>query len=304
MNRKIGLTIAAVVLLAGGILAYELKPHLLAALLDRQEKRDLDLVALTNEKFLSSENFELKEEISKALEEAESKTDKNDFIQIGVISHHLPTALPLISRFYKNLADSAGPRGVFVILGPDHFEKCKSHVSTSQLPYLTPFGQLAVAEDISESVIRSGASVDEQCFEGEHSIAAQTIFIKYFFPEAKIVPIIFSANTTDLETAQVFGAIAAYQDRISIIGSVDFSHYQSAEQAAQIDRQSEEMTKNLSTELWDNRYVDSPAAIKLVILLAKQFNEKKAEILEHANSFDFTNIPENTTGYLSLVFAK
>jgi poly-gamma-glutamate synthesis protein (capsule biosynthesis protein) len=255
--------------------------------------------------FHDSKNSELKEIIREefvSLAGSQADSDSDHLAQIGITSHHLPTALPLIVDFYEKLKNMAGPREVFVILGPDHFEKCQSPITTSKIPYLTPFGQLAVDEQIVEEVIRVGAFIDDKCFENEHSVAVQTIFIKYLFPNAKIVPILFSANTANQAVVQLADKLSLYKDRVIVIASLDFSHYKKVDEAIEIDAESEKMIKNLDTTLLDIKHLDSPPVIDLVILLAKKFNATQLEFFKRANSFDFTGETENTTGYISAIF--
>lgn len=52
------------------------------------------------------------------------------------------------------------------------------------------------------------------------------------------------------------------------------------------------------------KHLDSPAAVRLAIGLAKAWDETHPYIFRRANSYEFTGNPENTTGYLDVVFVK
>lgn len=248
--------------------------------------------------------FDLKELIEKNFEASIGEQAKEQWTQVGVTSHHLPTALPFIADFYKTLADAQGPRETFVILGPDHTEKCYSSVSLTKESYTTPFGVLDVDNEIIDALLSAGASIDDKCFNGEHSIGVQTIFIKHLFPEAKIVPLIFSATTEDDVLIRVTDVLAGYADSITVIASVDFSHYLPYDQAVRKDNVSAQMTADLNGDFFTLEYVDSPASVKLAILLAEKLGFKKALISGRANSYDFTGQTENTTGYINAFFVK
>lgn len=251
----------------------------------------------------SSGFFELKNSIEKNINLADKEENfRNQNIQIGITSHHLPTALPFISEFYQILESSSGPREKFIIIGPDHFERCQTHISMSDRSYLTPFGEVEIDEEIENNLASFGIKTDENCFDGEHSIAVQVIFIKKIFPNAKIVPIIFSAKTSDAEISKLAEIITPYQDKIAIIASVDFSHYLDRIDALKIDRQSALMIENMDGASLESENVDSPAAVRLAMLMANKFGEAKSEIIGQANSFDFTGDSENTTGYINAIF--
>jgi len=307
MKRKIILAIVAGIFLVGIFLAYKLKPPRFggAAFLGLNRSNSKIIQPINESKFHSSKNFELRKVIVENIESVGPKDRENNYLtQIGITSHHLPTALSLISSFYKQLSYLPGPRETFVILGPDHFEKCQAPIVTSRIPYSTSFGGVSVNEQIVDKVLQDGAFIDDDCFDNEHSVAVQTIFIKYLFPDAKIVPLLFSANTSNKSIIQLADALSLYKDKITVIASVDFTHYQKVDRATELDNESEQMIKNLDTTLLDIKHVDSPPIMKLAILLAKKFGTTKPEILKRANSFDFTGDPEDTTGYIDAIFSS
>lgn len=254
-----------------------------------------------DKKYISSRFFEAKDLIIKELEKNNNK-NSSYFTQIGITSHHLPTAVSFIADFYKSLLNSKGPRNTFIVLGPDHFERCKTSVSTTKKSYTTPFGNLRADDEIINELLDNGVYVDDQCFEGEHSIGVQAIFIKYLFPEAEIVPVTFSASTRQNAIENIADVLVKHRDKITVIGSVDFSHYQNYIQANQSDDISENMLKKFDGNGFNLSYVDSPSVVKLAILLSQKFNLEDVAILGRANSFDFTGRFENTTGYINAIF--
>lgn len=252
--------------------------------------------------FHSSEFFEIEELITNEFQQIDNKQKNLYWTQIGITSHHLPTALPFIADFYRTLLNSEGPRDTFVILGPDHFERCYAPVSVTKKSYLTPFGELLPDEEIINALLGVDVSIDDECFKGEHSIGVQTIFIKYLFPNVKIVPLTFSATIEDNIIDNIADVLFGYQDRITVISSIDFSHYQPYIRAIQLDQISEQMIEKLAGFSFDLEHVDSPACIKLAISLAKKIGSDKPLILGRANSYDFTGQSENTTGYMNILF--
>ncbi|MDD5342587.1 MAG: AmmeMemoRadiSam system protein B [Patescibacteria group bacterium] len=223
-------------------------------------------------------------------------------VQIGITSHHLPTAAPLIASFYATLQSRSGPRQVFVIVGPDHLERCNQYASTTQLPYQTPFGLLPVDQAITEDLIKAGVNIDNNCFEGEHAIGTQAIFIKREFPEALIVPLLLSSATTDSIIEKIVGVLKNYSEEITVIGSIDFSHALNYEQALRVDSESDKMIAGLESLGLTLFHTDSPPTVSLLVGLAKVLGSAKADIFQRANSFDFNGQKENTTGYRNIFF--
>lgn len=256
--------------------------------------------------------FETKELVQKSLEiqanhqdslsASMSVSDTDIWVQAGVTSHHLPTAVSFIAEFYTALKNSKGARGTFVILGPDHFERCSADISTSKRPWITPFGELVVDKEIVDELVLAGANIESPCLEGEHAIGIQTIFIKYLFPEAKVVPITFSADTQNIQLERMVDALEEFKDKITVICSTDFSHTYPKPKADYTDSQSEQMLKALDGDSFFLEYIDSPPAIKLTIDLAKRFYPAKTVILGRANSSDFDHYEKNTTGYINALF--
>ena len=222
-------------------------------------------------------------------------------IQMGITAHHLPVARTFIEDFYATLYESEGPRGTFVILGPDHFERCHNAVSTTNLPYHTPFGTMEIDKQFQEKLIKAGASIDSNCFEGEHSIGVQTVFIKYLFPNAKIVPITFSASTDEIKLENLARVLEENFENITIISSVDFSHYRDYATANMLDSQSAGAILSLDENFWTLNFADSPPSLKLILSLAKRVGAEP-QIIGSANSYEFGGRYNNTTGYINSIF--
>lgn len=250
--------------------------------------------------FIDSNLSEFKDLILSNLSSGEI-VQKNKNIKAGITSHHLPTALPMIAEFYKTLAASISGEVTFVVLGPDHFERCRSSASVASNDFITPIGVLESDDDLVAKIKEAGAEGYDQCFDGEHSIGVQTVFIKYFFPNAKMVPIIFSASTSDSVVNKIVDALLAQKEKIVVIASVDFSHYHDHDEALKLDRESAKMIEDMNISAFDLKHVDSPAAVKLAVLFSKMTG-LEPEVMETANSYEFTYQAENTTGYINAIF--
>lgn len=235
-----------------------------------------------------------------SLKENFKKNDQE--IQIGITSHHLPDAFPIISEFWKNVYTSSGPRKTFFVLGPDHFENCNSLFATSGLDFETPFGVLEVDKEIRKSLIEKGVEMNGTCFQGEHSMGVQILFIKYLYPQAKIVPILFSSKASEDVVENIVNFISPYKDTATVILSVDFSHFNSFEEAQKIDGQTLEMIKSGVDRNYKLKMVDSPGSLETAIGLAKKWGMKDFVDFKLGNSYEFSGNKDSTTGYISGYF--
>lgn len=222
-------------------------------------------------------------------------------VHIGLTSHHLPTAAPLIAKFYTALQQQPGPRKTFVIVGPDHGERCPQYITTTAVPYQTPYGLLPIDSQLSAAVQAAGAVITEDCFTGEHSTAVPALFIRRLFPEAAVVPILLSSATGDASLRRLAQALAA-ADSITVIGSVDFSHGWPADEARSRDAATDQnlLQQNLTGLTLEQ--VDSPPTLKLLYLLNQKYGNQPPVIFDRANTADFTGASDNTTGYRSFFF--
>ncbi len=221
----------------------------------------------------------------------------------GITSHHLPTAEEFIGSFYWELATAQPEIQTFLVVGPDHFERCLNLASVSGRNFLTPFGLLENNQEITEELKSAGASEDSQCFENEHSIGAQATFIKRFFPKAKIATLVFSSAASANLAEKLAIAVKEKYPATIIIASIDFSHYQRTDVANKIDSGTEKQIRTLNVKNLELQQLDSPASLRFVI---KYVNDMQAEVrwLKHTNSFAYTGNPDNTTGYFNVIFGK
>ncbi len=227
----------------------------------------------------------------------------NSNIVMGVSAHHLPVASPLIGEFYKTLLVNKGPRDVFVIVGPDHYEKCKANFAVTDLAYETPFGLLETDKEIVGKIQQSGASVNDECFVNEHSMAVHANYIKYLYPNARIVPIIFSVKSTEVEKRRVMEVILKQDKNVFILGSIDFNHYHNVHTADVSDAKASDAILKLNSSAIVQDMLDSPVSMKLLLDMARE-KKLNPKITRNANSYEFTGQPENTTSYMNILFIK
>lgn len=225
-------------------------------------------------------------------------------IKAGIISHHTEVATPLVADFYTKLKCDNPDRHTFVIIGPDHFERGKTSISTANLSYATPFGTIEINQNIVNDLIKVGVGLDNQALTGEHSVNSQAIFIKYLFPNAKIVPLVFKAYANEESLKDILEVLLEYEDKITLVFSVDFSHYHPYQEARIIDQESYDKIRSLKFDDLTLDSVDSPISIKLLQQFVDIQNLKDIVYISRINSYDYTGREDNTTGYISALFSR
>ncbi|MBT3311283.1 MAG: AmmeMemoRadiSam system protein B [Desulfobacterales bacterium] len=109
------------------------------------------------------------------------------------------------------------------------------HLSSSSLPYITtegawetPFGDIQIERDLaSELGKRFSFNVETTSrFTQDNTIELQLPFIKYFFPDVKIVPIGVAPNDNAIEIGRAVVDMADTLGlKLKVIGSTDLTHY-------------------------------------------------------------------------------
>ena len=123
-----------------------------------------------------------------------------------------------------------------VLLSRVHREPSKAVFLPQFLKYSTPLGDLEVDEVILKKLAKESPIFEFNNIPHieEHSIEAQLPFVKYLWPEAKIVPVLTGKSTLSI-TKKLSSALGkALEDKLEntiIIISSSFSSYQIHEQA-------------------------------------------------------------------------
>ncbi len=222
----------------------------------------------------------------------------------GILSHHFFVA-KYIGGFFEKIRKQKIK--TFVILGPNHFNAGASDVLVSKYPYDTPWGMLEPEKEVINNLIESGiAKNDEQVFEREHSISALVGFVKYYFPDAEIVPIIIKRGTSPEKAerlAEKLNQILAEDSMV--LASVDFSHHLNKTSAEFHDQTSISAIKNFDFDRIYNLEIDSPPSIYALMKYLEKRNARKMKY-ENTNSATFSkdDKSQDVTSYLFSYFLK
>lgn len=226
----------------------------------------------------------------------------------GIVPHHL-LADSLIAPFFKTL--SLQDAEVVFLIGPNHKRAGRERIHTGRWDWQTPFGTLKADRDVAGRLVEScRAAEDFNLMEEDHSIAALVPYVKYYLPDARIVPILLHGNY-GLEASKRLAReiqAAAGDESYIVIGSVDFSHYLPPDEA---DRKDEITLKAIADRdleaisRMDNGHLDSPPSVITVLEAMNLEGAKELKVLGHSNSAKITGIHTDiTTSYYTILFYK
>lgn len=159
-------------------------------------------------------------------------------IPYGIVTHHL-LASRLIVDYFRGIAQAGHPKRI-VLIGPDHARKGLRGISLSSLAWQTPFGILEADQNaIARLQEKLRLQQDPEAFSNEHSIGILVPFVKYFFPDAVLIPILIRPGAGRENLDALCRALAELRDgKTHFVLSSDFSHGKKPAEASRRDLES------------------------------------------------------------------
>lgn len=223
----------------------------------------------------------------------------------AVVPHHL-LAYEMIAEIFNILKDQEPP--LIVLIGPNHYNQGE-RILTSTWGWQTPFGTVESDREVIEDLVETSlVKINNDIFSQEHSMGNLMPFIKYFLPEAKVVPIIFHHDLKKEEgvlLSQIFSRWVQEKEAV-IIASIDFSHYLTNKEAQEKDQETLKVIENRNIarllKMGDD-HLDSPGAMMTLLLTMEKLDVQDFRILGHTNSgILLGNDLIETTSYFTFVF--
>lgn len=125
------------------------------------------------------------------------------------------------------------PKNIF-IFAPSHHEAYMGIALSEYEYWATPLGDAELNQKINEELkINFNAKYLNKAFEYEHAAEVQVPIIQYFFPDAKIIPVLIG-NEQPEQISEIIEHYWKNKDNSFIISS-DLSHFLPAKEAGKID---------------------------------------------------------------------
>lgn len=237
------------------------------------------------------------------IEEISKKPVKEKYSEVygGIIPHDIIHSYSIIASFFQKLNRSYK---TIMILGPDHFHTSKEKISTSLYNWETPFGilkpDLAMIEKLN-------ITDDEYAHIKEHSIRTLLPFIKYKYPNTKIVPIILRNDLTKNESNKLSENISKIiENDTLVLAGIDFSHIRPADANLSIkeDAKSLNVIRNFEKHKIDSLNIDSKPSLLTLLNIMENINATKTRLFRLTNSALINKNTNASVGYISLIFMR
>jgi len=214
------------------------------------------------------------------------------------------------------------PPDVIAIFGM-HLHPGSPNYVMAEGAWETPFGDIQIEADLAGELLRQFTfqveTVDN--FNQDNTIELQLPFVKYFFPDAKIVPIGVPPAEESLKIGEAVAGISQSRGmRTKILGSTDLTHYGSnygfspkgsgrkavdwvkndndrkiIEAMAALD------TRRVIREALASQNACCAGAAATALAAGKKLGARQAETLAYASSYD-KSPGDSFVGYVGLVF--
>lgn len=218
------------------------------------------------------------------------------YMYSGAVAAHAYAQLPKVETY--------------VIFGPNH-TGYGSIVAASQDVWSTPLGEVQTDSELARSFAGGIMDFDEVAHRYEHSIEVQIPFLQHRFGEDfKVLPICMGLQ--DEETAMEIGNEVAHAVKetgrsVVFIASSDFTHYQPADVAREIDNYLIDSILDMDVfELYRRIFEKGATAcgygpIAAMLTASKALGADKGTLLKYATSGDVTGDNSAVVGYAAII---
>ncbi len=196
----------------------------------------------------------------------------------------------------------------FFIIGPNHTGLGRPVSVFPPGVWETPLGPLEVDERAKELVDERVVFLDEEAHLFEHSIEVQTPFIKYFFPEAKIIPICVMDQRKDTMRYLSERILELAKPGDFVLASSDLTHFEPSIVAQQKDSLLIQAILKYDVDGMYHliRTMNISAcgygAMAVAVYYAKEKGSKKSKLLDYRDSSHVTGDTSEVVGYASIIF--
>lgn len=261
------------------------------------------------------DNFQCKKAIKSFLSNYDSKIKTK--LNCGIVPHAGWEFSGEVSAkvFYELQSNYKQTPELVIIFG--------GHMPPNSDPYIlnydfleTPLGEIAVNKDLVKELKEKFMCIDENFYFNDNTIEINLPFVKYFFPDSRILAIYPPAD----ETAKLIADFISKNVSTAVyIGSADLTHYgpNYGFSPAGVGIKGYQWAKNNDNRLLEHimaldidkiftisaneKSTCSPGSIVSIMHIAKKFNKIKGYLVQYKSSYDI--YPSSSfVGYGGVVF--
>lgn len=220
----------------------------------------------------------------------------------GIVPHHL-LAGTMIASFWKTV--SLEEYDLIVLIGPDHFRKGRTAVTTITSGFSTIYGDVYSYPKLANALIHQNlASEALDVMQTDHAISSHIPFISYYLPDTPVLPLLVRGNCSAGQIRALAEKLldATKDIRVLYVASMDFSHYLPLEVANLKDEYTEKVLAEFDEEKvseMTNDHLDSRPSALFMMNTMKALSAKQLKKWDHSNS---DIISKTETGYTTSYF--
>ncbi|MCD7895211.1 MAG: AmmeMemoRadiSam system protein B [Planctomycetaceae bacterium] len=213
---------------------------------------------------------------------------------------------PLAAAAFQVLRTGYDRVDRLVVFGACHRERLARPAVWADGAWETPLGDITVDAGAAADLIAAGpADANQSAHEDDNAIELQTPFIKYLFPEAKMVPVAMGFFRDSFAIGERMAKAARHWDGVTLaVASTDLTHYGAAfgvtpagfgEPALKWARENDAQFLEAATRMAGDEIVriasrDGSAcgagAVAAAIGWAKEFGATSGQVIGYTNSHD------------------
>lgn len=245
--------------------------------------------------------------------ETEVPEVKKEIASVGAVSfispHHL-VAEKLIENIFQKTAEINKNVKIkrIILFSPDHGNLSYGWGIISQNNWSTVLGEINSDSEATEILLKEKDifTLNEPAFEDEHGIKNLLPFVKKYFGEAEIVPILLKEGLPADKIKRIGELfIKNFNENTIIILSADFSHSIGKTASEMHDQKSLKAMENFDYEKIKNLDIDCRSGLAILERYSEALGFQEFNLLENSNSSSIygQNFGEENTSYITGYFS-
>ena len=200
---------------------------------------------------------------------------------------------------YRFLEKSKAKR--IVVIGPSHHHYFKGISASHFESYETPCGEIKIDNPYLFALAKEfNIGFEPKAHESEHSTEVQMPFVKHYFPNDKVIELIYG-DIAVRTLEQIIYALLNNPDNLVVI-STDLSHFHTFDRAKKLDYSCLEAVETLDVEIFKQGCEACGAlGVQAVIRAAKSLH-LSSRLLDYRTSADASGDKRSVVGYMSAMF--
>jgi AmmeMemoRadiSam system protein B len=199
---------------------------------------------------------------------------------------------------YRFLQQAKAKR--IIVIGPSHHHYFKGLSGSYYETYETPCGELKIDSAYLFALAKQfNIGFEPKAHKKEHSTEVQMPFIQYYFPQTKVIELIYS-DTSAQNIANLIIALLQNKENIVVISS-DLSHFHTLKEANLLDKNCLKGVEKLDLHELTGCKACGLTGIQAMILAAKQL-KLSSKLLDYRTSADTSGDSSSVVGYMSAMF--